>query len=72
MRKSDVIDYYREQGKNLTYIANLLGLRLGSVSGWPEIIPERNALKLERITKRKLRYDPALYQKPKNDLKVSQ
>ncbi|MGL5343646.1 MAG: Cro/CI family transcriptional regulator [Plesiomonas sp.] len=72
MRKSDVIAYYKKNGKNLTYIANLLGLRLGSVSGWPEIIPERNALKLDRITEQELRYDPVLYQKPENDLKVSQ
>ncbi|EDC5754092.1 hypothetical protein GAT45_18775, partial [Salmonella enterica] len=32
-----------------------------SISAWREIIPERAAFKLERITEGSLRYDASLY-----------
>jgi len=35
----------------------------GSVSQWKEIIPEKQAMRLERITGGKLVYDESLYEK---------
>ncbi len=64
MLKSDVVSYFRTQGKTLTQIAQMLNLSLGTVSGWANVIPERNALKLERLTNGELKYDASLYEKP--------
>lgn len=61
MLKSDVVSYFRTKGKTLTQVAKMLNLSVGSVSGWPDIIPEVNALKLERLTKGELKYDESLY-----------
>jgi len=44
-------------------LAKALGLTKGAVSHWGEVIPEKNALKLERITDGKLVYDESLYRK---------
>lgn len=42
-------------------VAKVLGITGSAVSQWEEIIPERAALKLERITNGALKYDPTLY-----------
>lgn len=42
-------------------IAKLLSISPQAVGQWNAIIPERAALKLERITNGALKYDPALY-----------
>ena len=48
MLKSDVIKFY--QG-SVSKTAMALGITSPSVSLWGEIIPEKQALKLEKITK---------------------
>ncbi|MCL2899761.1 Cro/CI family transcriptional regulator [Brenneria tiliae] len=58
MYKSDAIKYFG----NLTKLADAAGVKLPSASAWGEIIPERRAARLERLTNGALKYDPALYQ----------
>ncbi|MHA7847267.1 Cro/CI family transcriptional regulator [Serratia sp. D1N4] len=58
MYKIDAIKYFG----NLTKLAEAAGVKLPSASAWGEIIPERRAARLERITNGALKYDPALYQ----------
>ncbi|NBN60474.1 hypothetical protein GWJ07_12710 [Proteus sp. G2639] len=57
MYKSSVVDFYGSQRK----IALVLGISDQAVSHWGEILPERAALKLDRITDGALKYDPTLY-----------
>lgn len=57
MKKVTVIKYFN----NPTGVANKLGMTVGAVSQWGELIPEKQALKLDRITNGKLKYDPAFY-----------
>jgi len=59
MYKSDVVTYY---GK-LCLVTKALKLSSGYVSQWGDIIPEKQALKLERLTNGALKYNPALYEK---------
>lgn len=60
MLKKTVIEYF---GNNQSAVARVLGLNRSSVFGWPELIPEKQALKLDRLTKGELKYDESLYQK---------
>lgn len=46
---------------SLMRIAEVLNISRPSVSQWGEIIPEKQALRLEKITHGQLKYDPALY-----------
>ena len=58
MRKKDVIKHFH----TAVNVTKALGLHSsGTVSMWSEIIPEKQALRLERITDGVLKYDPALY-----------
>ncbi|HBM3085062.1 Cro/CI family transcriptional regulator [Klebsiella michiganensis] len=57
MKKSIVVEFYGSQRA----VAEVLGVSDQSISAWREIIPERAALKLERITKGSLKYDASLY-----------
>ncbi|WP_432693102.1 Cro/CI family transcriptional regulator [Morganella morganii] len=59
MRKDDAVKYFGSQRA----IAEKLELTDAAVSQWKEVIPERAALKLSRITKGKLAYNPDLYVK---------
>lgn len=59
MYKSDAVAYYGTQEK----LANTLRIKQGAVSQWDEIIPEKQAMRLERITNGALKYDPTLYAK---------
>lgn len=59
MRKDDAVKYFGSQRA----IAEKLELTDAAVSQWKEVIPERAALKLSRITKGKLVYNPDLYVK---------
>lgn len=59
MRKDDAVKYFGSQRA----IAEKLELTDAAVSQWKEVIPERAALKLSRITKGKLSYNPDLYVK---------
>ena len=57
MRKDTVISYFKS-GVNT---ARILNISKASVSGWGAIIPEKQALKLEKFTNGKLKYDHSLY-----------
>jgi DNA-binding transcriptional regulator YdaS (Cro superfamily) len=57
MKKSQAINYFG----GVVKLAATLTVSHSSVSQWGEVIPEKQALKLERITNGKLKYDPSLY-----------
>ncbi|MEI9697331.1 Cro/CI family transcriptional regulator [Moellerella wisconsensis] len=59
MLKDEAIKYFGSQRA----IAERLNLSDAAVSYWKEIIPERAALKLSRITNGKLKYKPEFYTK---------
>ncbi len=60
MRKSEVIEHFGGVAKT----ASALGISHPAVCRWGEIIPQKQAFVIERITKGKLKYDATLYQKP--------
>lgn len=62
MLKRDVIAHFGD----LKNIANALGISVSAVSQWGDIIPEKNAYRLQDITDRKLKFDRSLYQKSQN------
>ena len=53
--------YVLKHFETLTELANTLGISQAAVSRWHDIIPEKQALRLERLTDGELRYDPELY-----------
>jgi len=59
MLKSAVIAHFKTQAA----VARALEISEAAVSLWDEVIPEGSAYKLESITRRVLRVDPALYSK---------
>ena len=59
MRKSEVIEYFGGVSKT----ASVLGISHTAVCRWSEVIPQKQAFVIERITKGKLKYDASLYQK---------
>ncbi|GAB3528579.1 Cro/CI family transcriptional regulator [Photobacterium alginatilyticum] len=59
MRKSDVINHFKKR----VNIAEALGISSGSISQWGDVIPEKQALRLEHLTNGKLKYDSSLYTK---------
>lgn len=59
MLKKTVIKYFGNQLK----VAEALELTRGSVSQWGDVIPEKQALRIEKLTNGTLKYDPALYTK---------
>lgn len=58
MKKADVINYFG----GICKTADTLGIKHPSVSGWDDVIPKGRAYEIEKITKGKLKYNPALYQ----------
>lgn len=59
MRKSEVIEHFGGESKT----ASVLGISHPAVCRWGEVIPQKQAFVIERITKGKLKYDASLYQK---------
>jgi hypothetical protein len=57
MNKQHVLNHFGSIGS----IAEFLGISQAAVSKWPVIIPELQALRLERLTKGKLVCDDRLY-----------
>jgi DNA-binding transcriptional regulator YdaS (Cro superfamily) len=57
MRKETVIKFFGSARK----ASSVLGISRASVSQWGEIIPEKQALRLDRETKGELKYTSALY-----------
>ncbi len=55
MQKKDVIAYFG----SIAATARAIGLTHAAVSKWGETIPERRALRLEKMTGGQLKADPA-------------
>lgn len=60
MKVRTALDFYKTQQT----LAAALGISQAAVSKWRDPIPEKQALKLERITDGALKYEPALYAAP--------
>jgi DNA-binding transcriptional regulator YdaS (Cro superfamily) len=60
MKKTDAIAHFDSKSK----LAKVLGIAHSSVSQWGEIIPEKQALRLDRITNGELEYNWKLYAAP--------
>lgn len=60
MQKLRVVEYYG--GISKTAVA--LGVTHSAVCQWGEIIPEKQALRLDGITGGRLKYDSSMYVKP--------
>lgn len=65
MFKDDVVAYFGSKAR----VATALGISRGSVTKWKGIIPERRAVRIERMSNGVLRYDPAVYENLNNDTK---
>ncbi|RNM07734.1 MULTISPECIES: Cro/CI family transcriptional regulator [Dickeya] len=59
MFKNDAIKFFGSKTK----LAIAAGVSQASVSRWGDVIPERRAARLDRVTNGALRYDPDLYQR---------
>lgn len=59
MFKNDVINYFG----TLEKVAKALSISVSAVSQWREIIPEKNAYRLQEITKGELKINREQYQK---------
>lgn len=57
MKKSDAIAYFGNQQK----LAEAVNRSQGTVAEWPDTVPLEHAFVLERITRKRLRVDFALY-----------
>lgn len=57
MKRSKAIEYFGSQ----VNLAKGLGITKSSVSQWSDLVPEKQALKLDRITGGQLKYDPTYY-----------
>ncbi|OCG08893.1 hypothetical protein A9G13_02190 [Gilliamella sp. wkB178] len=57
MLKNIVLKYFN----GVTPLARILNLSRGAISQWGEIIPEKNAYRIQEITNGELRVDPKLY-----------
>ncbi len=58
MYKKDVLEYFGNGEK----VREFLKIKsAGAVPQWGDIIPEKQALKLDKLTKGKLKYNPELY-----------
>jgi hypothetical protein len=60
MKATTALDFYKTQ----QVLAAALGITQAAVSKWGEIIPEKQALKLDRITGGQLKYDASFYAAP--------
>jgi hypothetical protein len=58
MNKSDVLIHY----KTHRAVAEALGISRAAVTQWPDLIPEKQAYRLERISNGALRVDPRVYE----------
>ena len=59
MRKQRAVDFFGSQAA----LAETLAIKPAAVSQWGEVIPEKQAFRLERLTDGELIYQPGLYQK---------
>lgn len=61
MFKKDVISHFG----TLETVANILGISVSAVSQWKEIIPEKNAYRLQELTNGQLKINRELYRSSK-------
>lgn len=61
MKKNDVIKHFG----TLEKVAVALGISVSAVSQWGEVIPEKNAYRLQEITGGKLKVKHSLYREIK-------
>lgn len=59
MLKSEVIKHFGKPAE----VCRALDLTSGAIPQWGRVIPEKQAMRLDRITAGKLKYDPELYKK---------
>lgn len=59
MKKEVVLKHFGTMGK----VATALGISVPAVSQWGEVIPEKNAYRLQEITNGKLKVQHSLYRK---------
>ncbi|MFF6013199.1 Cro/CI family transcriptional regulator [Rahnella sp. R3(2024)] len=59
MFKSDVLKHFGGTSK----AASALDISHSAVCQWGNVIPEKQAMKVERITKGKIKYVPSMYEK---------
>ncbi|GAB82291.1 Cro/CI family transcriptional regulator [Shimwellia blattae] len=57
MLKKEAINYFGSRTK----VAQAAGVHPSAVSQWGELIPEKNAFRLELASDHKLKYDPEIY-----------
>jgi hypothetical protein len=57
MKKSQAVAHFKTQRS----VARALGITQPTVCEWPELIPEWAAWRLRHLTRRKLDFDPAVY-----------
>lgn len=57
MYKASVLNYFGGTVKT----AEALGISHSAVCQWVDVVPEKQALRIERITSSKLKYEPELY-----------
>lgn len=57
MKKENVLNYF----KKVSAIAKATGVTSSAVSQWGNVVPERIALLLDKVTNGALKYDPSLY-----------
>ncbi|MDE9467509.1 Cro/CI family transcriptional regulator [Xenorhabdus bovienii] len=59
MKKNEVLRYFN----TVNSVAKAIGITSSAVSQWSQTIPERAALRIEKITNGALKYDAELYKK---------
>ncbi|MFZ1872675.1 MAG: Cro/CI family transcriptional regulator [Chania sp.] len=60
MYKNTVISHFG----GVVNTAAALGIKHPAVCRWGEVIPEKQAMRIDRLTGGKLKYEPELYTKP--------
>lgn len=58
MFKRTVVNFFGNQSK----VSRALNVSRSYVSAWPDLVPELQAVRLERLTNGELKYDPSLYE----------
>ncbi|KNC93639.1 Cro/CI family transcriptional regulator [Trabulsiella odontotermitis] len=62
MKTADVVSHFGKKAN----VARALKISRSSVSEWGELVPERRAARLEKITGGALKYEASLYEKGNN------
>lgn len=57
MYKKDVLAHFEKMSE----VAKVLGISVAAISQWGDVIPEKNAYRLQAITNNQLKVDESLY-----------